>query len=135
MKKKKIYWKVLRKTNGTLKSCIAPGKHELTYTPGRWTRPKLKNSKLFIFVNKDEALSFAMWFDLTVVRSCEAMGVGKPRRVGIPFGNLDFLFGRFWAGRQRATHQGILYDLLANNIPMGTLWADAVKILPERRSR
>lgn len=84
----KIYYKVVQRLHRTLYSCRAInwglyGYYCTKYTPNKWTEPKIKGTRLFIFKDLKSATSFAK--NNEEIWECRAEGVGRIRPLGSTF--------------------------------------------------
>lgn len=121
MAKKKYYWKALIESGDQLTSRIVMGEYSLVYPIGKWVKPLV--GKIFIFETEEDAIAFDEGYSNTCVKKCEAKGVTRPRG-----GRISHLqteeFCSFW---RKTFKNGSLP--ISNKWPLGTLWAEAIKIV------
>ncbi len=123
----KYYYKV---TNRDKRSIVAHGRVALTYREGRWTWPKLKGSKIFIFESLRKARQFRKRFAKRArIFRCIAKG-SKKFSMSLPaiwFSSRGWVEAKiFWTGRGGRTN--LTYHC---ETPPGTRVAEAVKIVKE----
>uniref|UniRef100_A0A6M3JQE9 Uncharacterized protein n=1 Tax=viral metagenome TaxID=1070528 RepID=A0A6M3JQE9_9ZZZZ len=130
-----IYYKVVtQQIDGKLISCIADDPRLLViYELGRWSFPKLKGSKLFIFKTPENATDFVKIIHrghsskTYYIYQCEAKQVVKSapcRRYY--FMNTDMeIIKTIW---KRYKNKKKYTNLTNECAPKGTLWADVVKL-------
>jgi hypothetical protein len=123
--KKRLYYKVLnngKKAPVMSSACQNSGMSSairVTYKVGKYVKPNLADSKLFVFESEEEAIRFIR-HDLlsdTSVWSCYAKNPVK----ATGYRGILSLIVAFWAGDKDAQ--------LGSEFPVGTIWADEVKVL------
>ena len=109
------YYKIVRTRAGRLLSSTAEGEAQVEYIPHEWVKPRIANSKLFVFNDIGEAC----WFFVAgeEVWECEVENPGKMEYMWIY--NKEEQFEAFWAGT--------LSDR-ASLVPVSTFGCDAVKL-------
>ena len=114
-------WKVIRrKDRMSAIDCI----HSITYPKGEEVKPIIKGSKLFFFINKQDAQDFSdgyegLFMTKRMVVPCIAKGVSKPQYVGW----LAHNFEAFWKLRSKMDKYRI------TTAPIGTRLADSITCL------
>ena len=122
--KKKKYFKVARKLDGKYYSAITDGWYRIQYEPRQWTRAR--KGKLFVFGSRRAANKFLSVFGSCVL-PCEVKNPCKTKR--LPPGSHLFSRGFAYFWNKIAQNGSLPFDI--GYWPAGTLWADAVKILPD----
>jgi hypothetical protein len=138
---KKTYYKIVREVGGKLTSCVTDKDDGgVNYSKSRWTSPSIKNSKLFIFKNRESARDFKR--EAFEDEKCYIYKVAavNPQEIELykyePIKATDI--EEYWY----LSDNELLYKLwnckddekgLAIFLPDGTMFADKVKLLEKTR--
>ena len=109
----KKYYKVVARFNDKLYSCAMSSlkdKSNVEYIAGKFVKPKIINSKLFVFSELSQAQSFSdcgngeIW-------ECEVKGpTTKPKYISL--GGCDECFIEFWTSKRKAELPHVRYSLV-----------------------
>lgn len=111
-----ICYKVVRIERDSLLSVNL--KLPIHYRIGKWTQPKLKGSKLFVFATLENAKRFVNSYVYEMhIYKCEAIGVSKPKYCAQLFHDVK----KFWIESLNKRELMI--------VPHGTRWATKIKLL------
>lgn len=132
-----IVYKVLLKSNeGLSSSNLSPTEENLinglvlVYKINEWTRPKIKNSKLFCFINEDFAKKCYKALsendeDRFILYKCEALNIEKPKlcpNISSIIDNIE----EYW-------NNYAIFEGIDDKPPIfeGTMFADELKLIEE----
>jgi dTDP-4-dehydrorhamnose 3,5-epimerase-like enzyme len=136
---KKTYYKIVREVGGKLTSCVTDKDDGgVNYSKSRWTAPSIKNSKLFIFKNRESARDFKR--EMLEDEKCYIYKVAAvnpqeielyeydPKDIDMFYTLSDEeIFYRTWNCKDENDMGNIIY------MPKGTLFADKVKLIEKAR--
>lgn len=117
--KNKIYYKVVYKHN--LRSARAPYNCAIEYKIGKFVKPTLPNSKLFVFNSLQKAKRFCSSLCDECIYKCEVKNPSIPKYMCRTIEHIQ----EFWI--QRKNHKKI--SKIAGTILSGTIFCDEVKLL------
>jgi hypothetical protein len=96
----------------------------LKYEINKWTVPKIKGSKLFVFDSYDNALDFRICLFDSIIYSCVVRNPcnSGPFHTRVSCDIIPMMWKNF-AQKKKYTH------LACGSPPTGTVWVDAVKLI------
>ena len=126
-------WKVVRPSGRKLRSVVMKDKPcGLRYVKGKWTRPKIKDSKIFVFDNLSDACDFAVSRFDSRIYECDALNAA-PLKAGCC--EQPEMFWEWWRNASQedqacpcACRIPAPCMLGWSQSPAGTLGCDAVRI-------
>lgn len=122
----KTYYKVVTEKNLSFYA----GQYTIEYKVGKWVKPKLSGSRLFIFDNKKHACECADYYNK--VYECEARGVISFNRIMLPKDLYDEYYENMILTRWKIFNRLIRQHKRASmpgNFPNGTMFAKEVKLI------
>ena len=121
---KKYYYKVVTRNMNSYVTPFLTRSVVVKYELGAWVKPNIKGSKLFVFGNRREALSYSYSTATDRVFKCEVKEpkIGK-RKSPLGYGLGKIGVKRFWGGT--------ILNIDTTGTPRGTYYVSAVKLVEE----
>ena len=99
-------------------------KHAIQYFIGKWAKPKIAGSRIFVFDSLEDARRFRT-NAASKIFACETRGTPtRPKYMSFDWDSIKSVRS-FWKSKDRRNHPA------KDEVPEGTIYVDAVKLLHE----